>query len=105
MQVHYVRLLHMKSERVLHTIDPVFNAETRVLLLGSFPSPKSREVGFFYGHPQNRMWRVLATVMGEDAVPLTAEERTAFCFAITLPCGMLLKVVLLRAHLMPVSRM
>ena len=78
MQVHYVRLLHMKSERVLHTIDPVFNAETRVLLLGSFPSPKSREVGFFYGHPQNRMWRVLATVMGEDAVPLTAEERTVF---------------------------
>ena len=64
----------MKSERVVHTIDPVFNAETRVLLLGSFPSPRSREVGFFYGYPQNRMWRVLAAVMDEDAVPFTIEE-------------------------------
>ena len=61
-----------------HTSDPVFDARSRGLMLGSFPSPKSREVGFFYGHPQNRMWRVLAAVMGEDAVPQTAEERTAF---------------------------
>lgn len=68
----------MQSECVQHTIDPVFDARSRVLMLGSFPSPKSREVGFFYGHPQNRMWRVLAAVMGEDAVPQTAEERTAF---------------------------
>lgn len=68
----------MQLERMLHTIDPVFDARSRVLMLGSFPSPKSREVGFFYGHPQNRMWRVLAAVMGESAVPQTTEERTAF---------------------------
>lgn len=68
----------MQSEHLQHTIDPVFDARSRVLMLGSFPSPKSREVGFFYGHPQNRMWRVLAAVMGEDAVPQTTEERTAF---------------------------
>ena len=68
----------MQLERVQHTIEPVFDTHSRVLMLGSFPSPKSREVGFFYGHPQNRMWRVLAAVMGESAVPQTAEERTAF---------------------------
>ena len=52
----------MQPERLRHTIDPVFDERSRVLLLGSFPSPKSREVGFFYGHPQNRMWKVLAAV-------------------------------------------
>ena len=68
----------MQSEHLQHTIDPVFDARSRVLMLGSFPSPKSREVGFFYGHPQNRMWRVLTAVTGESAVPRTTEERTAF---------------------------
>lgn len=68
------------SERALlqHTIEPVFDERSRVLILGTFPSPKSREVGFFYGHSQNRMWRVLAAVMGEEHVPQTTEERTAF---------------------------
>lgn len=55
----------MEAQTLEHTIPPVFDARSRVLLLGSFPSPKSREVGFFYGHPQNRMWRVLAAVLGE----------------------------------------
>lgn len=68
----------MQQKHLLHTIDPVFDARSRVLMLGSFPSPKSREAGFFYGHPQNRMWRVLAAVTGEGAVPQTTEERTAF---------------------------
>lgn len=68
----------MQPERLRHTIDPVFDERSRVLLLGSFPSPKSREVGFFYGHPQNRMWKVLAAVTGEDAAPQTPGERTAF---------------------------
>lgn len=68
----------MQLEQVRHTIDPVFDTRSRVLMLGSFPSPKSREVGFFYGHPQNRMWRVLAAVIGEGVAPRTKEERTAF---------------------------
>lgn len=68
----------MQPDHLLHTIDPVFDVRSRVLMLGSFPSPKSREAGFFYGHPQNRMWRVLAAVTGEEAVPQTTEERTAF---------------------------
>lgn len=48
----------------VHTIQPVYNANSRVLILGSFPSVKSREQQFFYGHPQNRFWRVLANVLG-----------------------------------------
>ena len=66
------------QQHLHHGIAPVFDERSRALILGTFPSPKSREVGFFYGHPQNRMWRVLAAVLGEDAVPVTVEERTAF---------------------------
>ena len=67
----------MERTRHIHQIEPVFDGCSRILLLGTFPSPKSREAGFFYGHPQNRMWRVLAAVCGED-VPQTVEERRAF---------------------------
>lgn len=42
-----------------HTIPPLYDADSRVLILGSFPSPKSREAGFYYGHPQNRFWRAV----------------------------------------------
>ena len=66
--------------RLEHTIPPVWQADSRILILGSFPSPKSREQAFFYGHPQNRFWRVLAAVWGEN-VPLTVEEKTAFLYA------------------------
>lgn len=43
---------------IIHEIEPVFDAESRVLMLGTMPSPKSREQGFYYGHPQNRFWKV-----------------------------------------------
>ena len=49
----------MEPARITHTIDPVFDGRSRVLVLGTMPSPKSREAGFFYGHPQNRFWRVM----------------------------------------------
>ena len=55
---------------VTHPFDPVVSPESRVLILGSFPSVKSREQGFYYGHPQNRFWRVLAEVYHEP-LPLT----------------------------------
>ena len=67
----------MESSTVLHPIPPVYDSESRVLLLGTMPSPKSREAGFFYGHPQNRMWPVLARVFGE-ALPVGTEARRAF---------------------------
>ena len=53
-------------EHIIHSIEPVFDTESRVLILGTMPSPKSREVQFYYGHPQNRFWRVLAAVLGEE---------------------------------------
>lgn len=62
---------------IQHPIAPVYDDHSNILILGSFPSVKSREQGFFYGHPQNRFWRVLAAVYGNE-VPQTVEEKKAF---------------------------
>lgn len=47
---------------VYHNIPPVFDKHSEILILGSFPSVKSRETHFFYGHPMNRFWKVIATI-------------------------------------------
>lgn len=62
---------------IQHPIPPVYDRDSRILILGSFPSVKSREAMFFYGHPQNRYWKVLAAVFGEE-VPMTVPDRKAF---------------------------
>ena len=54
--------------QVLHPIPPVWNSESRILILGTMPSPKSREVGFYYMHPQNRFWSVITEVFEEQLV-------------------------------------
>ncbi|WP_418949727.1 DNA-deoxyinosine glycosylase [Slackia isoflavoniconvertens] len=64
----------MDATTVTHEIQPVFDSRSRVLLLGTMPSPASREQGFYYGHPQNRFWRVLAAIFDEP-VPRTIEEK------------------------------
>lgn len=64
----------MDATTVTHEIKPVFDSRSRVLLLGTMPSPASREQGFYYGHPQNRFWRVLAAIFDEPA-PRTIEEK------------------------------
>ena len=64
----------MEYQSLKHTFDPVFNAESKILILGSFPSVKSRENNFFYGHPQNRFWKVMANVLDWN-VPTTIEEK------------------------------
>ena len=69
-----------ESRHVVHPLDPVFDERSRVLVLGTFPSPKSREVGFYYGHPQNRFWKVLAALF-EQPEPQGIDERTAFLLA------------------------
>lgn len=69
----------MKNEIVFHNIEPVYDQDSEILILGSFPSVKSRETQFFYGHPQNRFWRVLAGVFDTD-VPITIEEKKNFLF-------------------------
>ena len=66
----------MRHEHIEHGIPPVFNAESRVLILGTMPSPKSRKNGFYYMHPQNRFWRVISTVLGEP-LPTTNGERAS----------------------------
>ena len=60
-----------------HPIAPVWDETSRILILGSFPSVKSREANFFYGHPQNRFWRVLAAVLSCDK-PESTEEKKRF---------------------------
>ena len=67
----------MESTLILHPIPPVYDSTSRILILGSFPSVKSREAMFFYGHPQNRFWRVAAQVF-EEPVPMTVSDRKAF---------------------------
>ena len=59
---------------VTHPFEPVFDESSKVLFLGSFPSPASREVGFYYGHPKNRFWSVLSEVLGEP-LPNTIEDK------------------------------
>ena len=59
---------------ISHTFLPVYDENSKVLILGSFPSVKSREQGFYYGHPQNRFWKVLAALCGCE-IPQTIEEK------------------------------
>ena len=62
---------------IQHPFPPLYDAQSEILILGSFPSVKSREQQFFYGYPQNRFWRVTAAVFGAE-VPVTIEEKRAF---------------------------
>ncbi|MCR4735601.1 MAG: DNA-deoxyinosine glycosylase [Treponema sp.] len=62
-----------------HPISPTFDSNSRILILGSFPSVKSRESGYFYGHPQNRFWKVLAAIFDEEnSLPTSIEEKENF---------------------------
>jgi hypoxanthine-DNA glycosylase len=62
------------TQRLNHPFGPLYDENSRVLILGSFPSVKSREQNFFYGHPQNRFWKVVSAVF-EQPVPQTIEEK------------------------------
>ena len=66
----------MEWQAQLHNIPPLYDEKSRVLILGSFPSVKSREAAFFYAHPQIRFWPTLAAVLGEET-PKTVEEKKA----------------------------
>lgn len=61
-------------QNVEHTFGPIYDKNSKILILGSFPSVKSREMQFYYGHPQNRFWRVLAFLLNED-IPNTIEDK------------------------------
>lgn len=62
---------------IQHPIAPVYDEHSQILILGSFPSVKSRENQFFYGHPQNRFWKVLAAIYARP-VPVTVDEKRRF---------------------------
>ena len=62
-------------QQLTHPLDPVFDERSRVLVLGSFPSPKSRELAFNYGHPQNRFWRVMAALFDEPLADTNERKR------------------------------
>ncbi len=61
---------------VTHSLDPIYDQNARVLILGTMPSPKSREYGFYYSHPQNRFWRVLSAVFGEPIPQNNGEKKS-----------------------------
>ncbi len=65
----------MEYEHLTHSFAPVYNKDSRILILGSFPSVKSREQNFYYGHPQNRFWKVIASLTGWGRVPVLVEEK------------------------------
>ncbi len=65
------------NQQVFHTLEPIWRPDSKILILGSMPSPKSREIGFYYGHPQNRFWKVLPAIFEEDELP-TIEAKTDF---------------------------
>ena len=68
--------MKMKYQHVEHTFEPVFDEKSNVLILGSFPSIKSREEQFYYGHPQNRFWKILSN-KNKEKLPITIEEKRA----------------------------
>lgn len=64
------------TQKIIHPIPPLYDTNCTKLILGSFPSVKSREAQFFYGHPQNRFWKLIAELFNEE-VPQTTEDKTA----------------------------
>jgi hypoxanthine-DNA glycosylase len=66
-----------KHQTITHPLRPLFQSDSKILILGSFPSVKTREYGFFYGHPQNRFWPLLERIFGVT-LSTDIEERRAF---------------------------
>ncbi len=70
-------MFNMEYTKVIHTLKPFYASDSEVLILGSFPSVKSREANFYYAHPQNRFWKVLACIYN-DIEPNGIEEKKKF---------------------------
>ena len=67
------------TDFVEHAFEPIYNKQSKILILGTMPSPKSREYGFYYSHPQNRFWNVVSELL-EQSMPKTNKEKTRFLF-------------------------
>ena len=68
----------MVSEWVSHAFEPVYDERSRVLVLGTMPSPASRENGFYYSHPRNRFWQVMARIFAQP-LPISPQDKRRFC--------------------------
>ena len=64
----------MEYEHIVHSFEPIFDSESKILILGTLPSVKSRETNFYYGHKQNRFWKVLAALF-QEPIPETIDEK------------------------------
>lgn len=64
-------------ERVIHPLNPFYEKDSKILILGSFPSIKTREYGFFYGHPQNRFWKLME-ILFNTSLSRDIDERKKF---------------------------
>ena len=64
------------KENIKHPFPPLYDKNSKILILGSFPSVKSRDENFFYGHPQNRFWKVMSAVLGEP-IPNSPAEKSS----------------------------
>ena len=69
--------MNRKYETIIHPLEPLYNEQSKILILGSFPSVKTREYGFFYGHPQNRFWKLMERIFEVD-LNTTIEYRKKF---------------------------
>ena len=86
--------MNKKYTNHTHPIEPVWNGDSRILILGSFPSVKSREMAFFYGHPQNRFWKVIASIY-EEELPKTIDEKKAMLLKNKIALWDVIRVVIL----------
>ena len=69
-----------RYEHIVHPFPPLYDERSEILILGSLPSVKSREQKFFYGHPQNRFWKVMSQILGEE-LPITIDDKKAMLHA------------------------
>jgi len=81
-QVDLLMIIIKNINMIEHPFAPIFTENSNILILGSFPSVKSRENDFYYGHPQNRFWKVLSSVFNSE-LPKTIDEKNLF-FSITI---------------------
>ena len=65
-------------QHIRHEFEPVYDSASRILILGTLPSVKSREQQFYYGHPQNRFWKVLGSLCDVEKIPETVSEKKEF---------------------------
>lgn len=92
----------METQHIIHNFEPIYNEHSKILMLGTMPSPKSREVGFYYGHPRNRFWKVVSDVCGE-AYPETREDKITFALRNGIAVWMCWRDVISKGQMTAVS--